>query len=257
MSAADDGRCGVVTGGAAGIGRATALALLARHASLHVLDRDAAALALLATEVKAARPSARLFTYGVDLADREAADEAGRQILARCGGRIDTLVNNAGISRMRSFDDFLDTDLDALLAVNFVAGFRLTRQLLPALMAARGAVISVASELALIGQAGYSGYAATKGAILAWTRSVAVELGGAGVRVNAVCPGPIDTALLAADLAATGNATLARAAECATVPLQRVGEAAEIASVICFLAGAESSYVTGAVWTVDGGKTAA
>jgi NAD(P)-dependent dehydrogenase (short-subunit alcohol dehydrogenase family) len=257
MSAGVGARCSVVTGGAAGIGRATVLALLERHDRLHVLDRDAAALGRLSDEVRALRPAAQLVTHAVDLADRSAADEVGRRILCACDGRIDTLVNNAGVSRLRQFDGFPDADLDPLLAVNFVAGFRLTRQLLPGLLATRGTIISVASELALIGQAGYSAYAATKGAILAWTRSLAVELGGSGVRVNAVCPGPIETALLAADLAASGNAIIARAAECATVPLQRVGEASEIASVIRFLAGAESAYVTGAVWTADGGKTAA
>ena len=99
--------------------------------------------------------------------------------------------------------------LDWLFAVNFVAAFRITRTLLPALRASgRGAVINIASELALVGQPDYSAYCATKGAMLAWSRALAIELAGDGIRVNAVCPGPVDTAMLQEEFATHGNPRL-------------------------------------------------
>jgi NAD(P)-dependent dehydrogenase (short-subunit alcohol dehydrogenase family) len=156
------------------------------------------------------------------------------------------------------FVDIDDATLDALFAVNFIAAFRLTQRLVPALQAsAHGSVINIASELALIGERGYSAYSATKGAIMAWSRALAVELAGARIRVNAVCPGPIDTALIDADFAATGDAAAARRHEMAVVPLGRLGLPADIAEVVSFLASDAASYITGVAWAVDGGKTAA
>jgi len=150
-----------------------------------------------------------------------------------------------------------DALLDWLFAVNFIAAFRITRTLLPALRAGgRGTIVNIASELALVGQADYSAYCATKGAILAWTRALAVELASIGIRVNAVCPGPIDTALLQAEFQTYGKFNEARAAEIATVPLARLGDARDISTVVAFLASDAASFVTGAAWPVDGGKTA-
>jgi NAD(P)-dependent dehydrogenase (short-subunit alcohol dehydrogenase family) len=194
----------------------------------------------------------------VDLADRAETDRAADLLFDALEGRCDTLVNNAGISMVRSFPQIDDSLLDAVFAVNFIAAFRLTRRLLPALRASGcGSVINIASELALIGQSGYSAYSATKGAILAWSRSLAVELAPMRIRVNAVCPGPIDTALLSTDFAATGNAGAARNQEIASVPLGRLGLPADIAEVVSFLASDAAAFVTGVAWPVDGGKTAA
>jgi NAD(P)-dependent dehydrogenase (short-subunit alcohol dehydrogenase family) len=249
----------VVTGAGEGIGRAIALKFLGQGAQVHGLDRNADALHRVA-EIAASTPGlgGRFVPHRVNLADRGETDRAADRLLAALEGRCDTLVNNAGISIVRPFPQIDDAVLDALFAVNFMAAFRLTQRLLPAIQATgRGSVVNIASELALIGAFGYSAYSATKGAILGWSRALAVELAPLHIRVNAVCPGPVETALLGADFAATGDAGAARNEEIASVPLGRLGLPADIAEVVSFLASDAAAFVTGAAWPVDGGKTAA
>ena len=246
------GRQAVLTGAAGGIGGAIARELLAQGATVHGIDRDPGGLKSLAQEF-----SGRFIPYVVDLADRDATDQTLGRLGSALAGRCDILVNNAGIARVQSFVTSEDVLLDRLLAVNFTAVFRVTRALVPALRASgRASVVNIASELALIGQPGYTAYSATKGAILAFTRALAAELAVEGIRVNAVCPGPIDTPLLAGEFALADDPVAARAGEIATVPLGRLGVPRDIASVVAFLAGDAAGFVTGAAWPVDGGKTA-
>jgi NAD(P)-dependent dehydrogenase (short-subunit alcohol dehydrogenase family) len=249
-----EGLQAVITGAAGGIGRAIVRSLLDRGTTVQGLDRDRAALEALAEELG---PAERFHALTVDLASPRDTDRVLARLSQRLGGRADILVNNAGVSRLRAFADTDDELLEQLLAVNLIAAFRLTRALLPALRASgRAAVINIASELALVGQAGYSAYCATKGAMLGWTRALAVELAPCGIRVNALCPGPIDTAMLQAEFAALGDPVRARADEIATVPLGRLGAPHDIAAVVAFLASDAASFVSGAAWPVDGGKTA-
>jgi NAD(P)-dependent dehydrogenase (short-subunit alcohol dehydrogenase family) len=243
----------VVTGAAGGIGSAITRQLASQGARVHGLDRDADALRALA----ASAPPGFVTTYAVDLADRPAVDRLLGELMLPLQQRCDILVNNAGISRLRALDETDDGLLDGLFAVNFFAAFRVTRGLLPALRASgRGAIINIASELALVGAADYSAYCATKGAILAWTRALAVELASQRIRVNAVCPGPIDTALLRQEFMTHGKPEDARLAEVSMIPLSRLGTPQDIAPVVGFLASDAAAFVTGAVWPVDGGKTA-
>ena len=248
-----EGRSAVVTGAAGGIGNAIARQLIEQGARVHGLDRDADALRRFAQEHR----DGRFVPYVVDLTERAYVDRVLVELLACMDQRCDILVNNAGVSRLSPLGQTDDALLDWLFAVNFIAAFRITRTLLPALRASgRGTIVNIASELALVGQADYSAYCATKGAILAWTRALAVELAAIGIRVNAVCPGPIDTALLQAEFQTHGKFNEARAAEIATVPLARLGDARDISTVVAFLASDAASFVTGAAWPVDGGKTA-
>jgi NAD(P)-dependent dehydrogenase (short-subunit alcohol dehydrogenase family) len=243
----------VVTGAAGGIGAAISRQLIAQGAVVHGLDRDAAGLKRAVGECGATR----FVPHVVDLADRAQTDKTLGDLLAALSGRCDILVNNAGVSRLRSLEGSDDALLDWIFAVNFNAGFRITRAMLPALrVSGRGSIVNVASELALVGHAGYSVYCATKGAVLAWSRALAVELSGERIRVNAVCPGPVDTALLQAEFITDGKPQEARDAEIAMVPLKRLGVAQDIAPVVAFLASDAAAFVTGAAWVVDGGKTA-
>lgn len=248
------GLSAVVSGAAGGIGSAIVGALIEQGATVHGLDKDAPAQRRLA-ETYADRGA--YVPHVVDIADRRTCDRALAELAPLRAGRCDVLVNDAGISRVASFADSDDALLDDLFAVNFHAAFRITRALLPALRASgRASVVNVASELALVGQAGYNVYCATKGAMLAWTRALAVELAIDRVRVNAVCPGPIDTALLRQEFAVADDPSRVRAAEVASVPMGRFGVPADIAAVVAFLSSDAAAFVTGAAWTVDGGKTA-
>ena len=243
----------VVTRAAGGIGSAISRQLIAQGATVHGLDRDGDGLERAARDWGAGS----FVAYTVDLADRAEVDRILTHLLDRLEGRCDILVNNAGVSRLRSLTDTDDVLLDWMFAVNFIAAFRVTRTLLPALRASgRGSVVNIASELALVGQPDYGAYCATKGAVLAWSRSLALELAGQGVRVNAVCPGPVDTVLLQEEFTTHRNSHAARAAEIATVPLSRLGLPSDIAPVVAFLASDAAAFVTGAAWCVDGGKTA-
>jgi NAD(P)-dependent dehydrogenase (short-subunit alcohol dehydrogenase family) len=243
----------VVTGAAGGIGRAISQHLIAQGARVNGLDRDVAALERMRQELG----TGSFLPHAVDLADRAAVDRTLLDLLDSLAGRCDILVNNAGVSRLRSLPDTDDSLLDWLFAVNFTAAFRITRTLLPALRASgRASIVNIASELALVGQADYSAYCATKGAVLAWSRALAVELAGQAIRVNTVCPGPIDTQLLQEEFATHADPPRARMAEIATIPLTRLGTPNDIAPVVAFLASDAAAFITGAAWSVDGGKTA-
>lgn len=246
-------RLAVVTGAASGIGNAVTRALIAQGVRVHGLDRDGRGLANLAASL----PAAALTPYTVDLADRVATDHVLALLVANLQGRCDILVNNAGVSRLRSVEDTDDALLDWLFEVNFKAAFRVTRALLPLLVEGRhGAIVNMGSELALVGASDYSAYCATKGAMVAWTRALAIELAPHGIRVNAVCPGPIDTALLRDEFDTACDPAAARQAEIAQLPLGRLGQSADIGAVVAFLASDAAAFVTGAAWPVDGGKTA-
>jgi NAD(P)-dependent dehydrogenase (short-subunit alcohol dehydrogenase family) len=247
------GRQAVVTGAAGGIGTAIARSLTALGATVHGLDRDLDRLELLEKEIGASR---QFIPWAVDLADRTGSDRLLEQLHSKLSGRCDILVNNAGVSCVRSFAESDDALLDQLLGVNFIGAFRLTRALLPALRAsAHASIVNLGSELALVGQSGYAAYSGTKGAVVAWSRALAVELAPHSIRVNVVCPGPIDTGMLKREFDLLPQPEAARAAEIGSIPLGRLGTAAEVAAVVAFLAGDAAVFVTGAVWSVDGGKT--
>ncbi|TAL23158.1 MAG: SDR family oxidoreductase [Aquabacterium sp.] len=246
------GRIAVVTGAAGGIGRAIVMTLINQGARVYGIDRNAEAQSRMTDALAAV---GGYTPYVADLADRTDTDRMLFALRADLANRCDILVNNAGISTLVPFAQTTDEQLDRMFAINVHAGFRITRALLPALLRSEhAAIVNTASELGFIGHAGYAAYCATKGAVLSWTRALAVEL-APHVRVNAVCPGPVDTPMLQAEFTASGDAAAAHSYEIAHVPMGRLGTPGDIAGIVAFLASDAAAFVTGAAWTADGGKT--
>lgn len=223
-------RIAVVTGGASGIGRAIVQRLIADGLRVIVLDRNS--------------PD-RGEWVAVDLTDAAAIAAAGRKV-AGLASRVDVLVNNAGVLIESSLADQPLAELDLMLSVNLRAPFLVTQALLP-LIPKGGRIINTASELGYLGRQRLSAYAATKGGVLTMTRSWAREL-APDILVNAVAPGPVETPLLAFDRMSPAEQALETAN-----PLGRIGQPAEIAAVVAFLAHPETTFVTGQCYNVDGG----
>jgi len=244
-----DGRVAIVTGGANGIGRAVAERLARDGASVVVADLAAAGDDVAAGIEQAGGSAAFVAT------DVTRDDDLRRMIDAAVArfGRLDVLVNNAGVGACVPFAQLTPETWDRVHAVNLRAVYRACQLALPALVSRRGVIVNVASQSGLVGQAMNEAYCASKGGVVLLTRSLARELGPQGVRVNCVCPGGVETAMLDGFLESIGAAPGDVAQH---VPLRRFAEPAEVASVVSFLVSDDASYVTGAAIPVDGGGTA-
>lgn len=249
----------VVTGASGGIGRATALCLAGEGARLLLVGRRERALAEAAGACAAV--GARAETLAVDLTERDSAE----LVLAACSerlGMIEVLVNNAGISAVRTLEQLTDEDWDSQWALHVMAPMRLMREAAPA-MAERGwgRIVNVCSSSGKRPSKTNMAYSVAKAAQLSLSRAFADEFVGRGVLVNAVAPGPVATELWTgpgglADQAAKAQGkpreqVLAEAA--ARVPLGRMGTEQEVAAVIAFLCSESASFTAGAAWSVDGG----
>ncbi len=169
-------------------------------------------------------------------------------------GQLDILCNVAGITGPRgSLEDALEEDFDRVIAVNIRSLLLCTKYALPHLVQGGGVIVNISSAVALIGMPGLAVYSATKGAIIAMTRTIAAEYASKGVRANVICPGGIETPIYLEDLAKNPEAVRKSVDQ---IPAGRVGKAEEIAQAMLFLASDASSYMTGAVVPVDGGQTA-
>ena len=190
-----------------------------------------------------------------DVADAAAIQHLIESTVERFGG-IDILVNNAGIPFRASLTETSEADWDRVMAVNLKGVFLCCRAAIPFLAGREGAaIVNVASELGLVGQAESAAYCASKGGVIQLTRSIAIDHARDGIRANCVCPGPVDTPLLAAFVDAERDRGAAWTATEASALLGRVGRSEEIAAAIAFLASDDASYMTGAVMVVDGGVT--
>jgi len=252
-----DGRVALITGGASGIGAAAARLFAAEGAAVAVLDRDGAGAARLVEAIGDDGPGA--LALAADVTDREAVGEATARAAATFG-RLDVLYNNAGVpAGFGPVGDLRAADWNLGLAVNVTGTLFCTQAALPHLRAAGGgSIVNQSSVAALVGIPGLAAYSAAKGAVLSLTRALAAELAPERIRVNAICAGTVDTPMVRPLLLARGEGDVALGAKLTAdrYPIGRIGTPDEIARAALFLASEESSFVTGAVLTADGGMTA-
>jgi 3-oxoacyl-[acyl-carrier protein] reductase len=240
------GKTALVTGAARGIGRAIALELARGGASVALNDvNESAAAEAIELAQKAGSPKAKFYKF--DVADSAACESAVESVVAEFGG-LHILVNNAGISLDALLLRFKDEDWKKTLDINLTGAFNLMRSAArPLIKAKGGAIVNIASVVGEMGNAGQAAYSASKGALIALTKTVARELASRNVRVNAVAPGFIDTPMTQA-LPEAAKTKLFEA-----IPLARLGTPQDIADCVAWLSSDKASYVTGAVIRVNGG----
>ncbi len=240
-----DGQIALVTGAARGIGQAIALKLAADGADLALCDLQADWLD--ETAAKAKELGRRVECYSVDVSNGDAVNETVKAV-EKDFGQIDVLVNNAGITKDGLLMRMSEDDWDAVLNVNLKGVFLFTKAAMRGMMKKRsGSIVNIASIIGLIGNAGQANYAASKGGVIAFTKTVARELSSRNIRCNAIAPGFIRTAMTDALSEEVQEKMLAN------IPLNKFGTPEDVANVVAFLAGDASGYVTGQVISTCGG----
>ena len=242
-----DGRNAMVTGGASGIGKATVLELARGGARVICADINESKARELAREAGDAKLA--VDAVGIDLGSAVSARRCAADVLAQVG-RIDILVNAAGLSDIQPFIENTPDYIDRVIAINLGGMTHLTQALLPPMMAAnRGKIVNIASDAGRVGSSGETVYAAAKGGVIAFTKSLAREVARHAINVNCVCPGPTDTPMLAT------RSDKLREAFVKAIPFRRFAKPEEIADAVLFFAGPHSDYITGQILSVSGGLT--
>jgi NAD(P)-dependent dehydrogenase (short-subunit alcohol dehydrogenase family) len=255
------GKIVFITGAANGIGRATAVAFAREGATLGLVDIDEKAMVEVKTEVAAAGGTAH--TAKAVLSTGTGVSAGLDELLKATGGAVDVLVNNVGSGAIRTFDQLTDEEWEKTFSLNFMSYVRATRKLLPILRERKGVIVNNGSDLARQPEPVPIDYSASKAAVLALTKGLA-RAEGKAVRVNAVAPGPIWTPFwtkpggfaetMGAFHKMEPQAAVEHEMKLRQLPLERLGTPEEVANVVVFLASDLASFVTSAVWGVDGGS---
>jgi NAD(P)-dependent dehydrogenase (short-subunit alcohol dehydrogenase family) len=249
-----ENKVAVVTGGTSGIGEAICLLFAKEGARVVVAGRSESRGTDVAEKIKAAGGEA-VFVR-TDVAELESLERLARAAVESFG-RVDVLVNNAGMALVKNIVDTTEEEYDQVMDVNLKSIYRLSKLLLPQMLERRsGAIINVASQLALVAAPNFAVYAASKGAILNLSRAMALDCAKHGVRVNTLCPGAVETPLLMNQFKEEAGPQGGFQDLVDLHPLGRIGRPEEIASAALFLATDDSSFVTGAPLVVDGGYIA-
>ena len=242
-----------VTGGGGGIGGATCRRFGAEGAKVAVLDMNLEAAEKVAAEIRAAGGTAEAFRCDITIRAEVDATVAGIESKL---GPVDVLVNNAGWDVFKPFTKTSPADWERLIAINLVGALNMHHAVLPSMVARnRGRIVNIASDAARVGSSGEAVYAACKGGLVSFSKTLAREHARHGITVNVVCPGPTDTALLATVTDAAANPDKLREAFARAIPLGRLGQADDLPGAILFFGSDDASFVTGQVLSVSGGLT--
>ncbi|PFH19340.1 2-hydroxycyclohexanecarboxyl-CoA dehydrogenase [Burkholderia sp. JKS000303] len=250
-----EGKTVIVTGGGGGIGGATCRRFAAEGARVAVLDLSIEAAGKVADEIQAAGGIARAIRC--DITDRNDVDGAVAATEAELGP-VDVLVNNAGWDVFKPFTKTAPAEWARLIAINLTGALHMHHAVLPGMAQRKGGrIINIASDAARVGSSGEAVYAACKGGLVSFSKTIAREHARHGITVNVVCPGPTDTALFAEYKEGAGNPEKLMEAFQRSIPLGRIGQPDDLPGAILFFASGDAGFITGQVLSVSGGLTMA
>ncbi len=248
------GKVALVTGGAAGIGRATALLFAQEGAAVAVVDLDGAGAEEVAQEIR--KDGGRALALAGDVSCAADCQRVVERTVEKLG-RLDVLFNNAGIIRRANVLETSEADWDRAMAVNVKSVFLMSKCAIPVMArAGGGAIVNTGSGWGLVGGQNAVSYCASKGAVVNLTRAMALDHGDQNVRVNCVCPGDTDTGMLRDEARQLGESEAEFLVAAADRPLGRLGRPEEVAQAVLYLVSDASSFVTGTTLVVDGGGLA-
>lgn len=248
-----EGKTVIVTGGGGGIGGATSKRFASEGARVAVYDMNLEAAERVAAEIVAT--GGKAVAFKCDITIRAEVDAAVAATTTQLGP-IDVLVNNAGWDVFKPFTKTVPQEWDKLIAINLVGALNMHHAVLPGMAERKaGRIVNIASDAARVGSSGEAVYAACKGGLVAFSKTIAREHARHGITVNVVCPGPTDTALLAGVAEGAPNPEKLLEAFTKAIPLGRLGQADDLASAIVFFGSDDASFITGQVISVSGGLT--
>jgi 2-hydroxycyclohexanecarboxyl-CoA dehydrogenase len=240
----------IVTGGASGIGKAVATTLAGEGASIAILDINTQSAQDVADEISGNGGTA--IALHADVTQPDSMKEAVSMAIAQLG-HIDILISNAGWDEMKPFNDTDPSFWHRVVDINYLGHLAVIKAVLPHMTERNsGRIVTVASDAGRVGSSGEVVYSGAKGGVIAFSKALAREVSRNGIRINCVCPGLVDTPLLAST---TSDNDKIINAIVRSIPMKRVGQPQEVADAICFLASHQSEYITGQTLSVDGGLT--